>query len=251
MPIYDPKHVEYSINSGYIEIVLENGKKVPAYWAHPQMGGKFPALVLLHDWWGVVGIIRRLANYFAQTGYYVIVPDLFDKQTANTPKEAMALVEKLDETEGRMRVYTAIDVVERHHQTNRQTGVVGLGMGGSLALDAALHHPHLEAVVAFSGFPHRNLGKFNECKIPIFACYGSLEPHIAPPIIHRLRDELAQSPDAVKHRVEMVNGLAHEFFSDQLTEAQRDLSRQALKMATDFLDQHLHRPLPRRAIQRM
>ena len=40
--------IQHRINSGYIQIVA-GATKIPAFWAHPQYGGPFPGLVLLHD----------------------------------------------------------------------------------------------------------------------------------------------------------------------------------------------------------
>ena len=41
MPIHNSNRVEFAIDSGYIEIVTDSGKKVPAYWAHPRIGHRF------------------------------------------------------------------------------------------------------------------------------------------------------------------------------------------------------------------
>jgi carboxymethylenebutenolidase len=245
MPLYEPSHIEYTIDSGYIQVNLYNGENFPAYWAYPQLGGKFPAIALLHDWWGINTMVRRLANGFAQSGYYVIVPDLFDGQTATTPKEAIALVEALGERTGLQRIYAAIDVVESHHQTNRTTAAVGLGMGGSFAFDMAISRDDIEAAVAFAGFPQRNFGQFRQAKIPILALYGSHEPHVSTKVIDRLKQELNDSSIASGHEVAVIDGLAHEFFSEQFDSAQTLKSSQALKVALQFLEKHLKPPSQR------
>lgn len=245
MPAYNPANVEYTIDHGNIQVNLDSGESFPAYWAYPQLGGKFPAVALLHDWWGITGMVRQLASMFAQSGYYVIVPDLFDGQIAATPKEAIALVESLGERKGLQRIDAAIDVVEKHHQTNTTTAAVGLGMGGSFAFDMALTRTDLEAAVAFGGFPQRNFGSFKSCKVPILAFYGSDEPHIPPAVIERLRTELAKSPAANEHAVFMVDGLAHEFFSEQFDELQRIQSRMVFTQALNFMEMHLKPPTRR------
>lgn len=245
MPLYEPSHVEYAIDHGYVKVNLDNGENFPAYWAYPQLGGKFPAIALLHDWWGINSIIRWLANGFAQSGFYVIVPDLFDGQTAKTPKEAIALVEGLGERTGLQRIYAAIDVVESHHQTNRTTAAVGLGMGGSFAFDMAISRQDIEAAVAFGGFPQRNFGQFKQAKVPMLALYGSLEPHVSAKVIERLKKELSESAIASVHQVAIIDGLAHDFFSEKLDNAQMLKSSYALKIALQFLEKHLKPPTQR------
>lgn len=239
MPIYDPDHIEYAISTGNVHIVLDDGLTCPAYWAYPALGAKFPGVALIHDWWGLNSTVRRIANFFAQIGHYVIVPDLFNGQTAATPQEAMRLVEALGEGNGYPLIHSALAALERHHNSNGYVAAVGLGMGGSLAFEAALTRPDLEAAVAFGGFPHRYYGRFRDAKAPILAIYGQQEPHIVPAAIEKLRREMAES--SLPHRVEIVAGLAHDFFVDHPTEVQREMSRHALRLTVGFLDQHLKR----------
>src|SRR5690606_26977209 len=97
MPVYDPRHVEYSISSGHVQIVMDDGQQFPAYWAHPNVGSRMPGIGLLHDWWGLTDVVRRMVHQFAQLGFYVIAPDMFDGRVATTPKEAMELIQGVGE----------------------------------------------------------------------------------------------------------------------------------------------------------
>lgn len=240
MPIYDPSYVEYGITTGQIQIVMDGGHPLPAYWAHPNTGSRFPAVALLHDWWGITPFVRRMANLFAQSGYYVIVPDLFDGQVATTPQNALELVQKLGDG-GYVRVDAALGVLERHHNTNADVAAVGLGMGGSLAFEAALTRHDLEAAVAFYGIPHRFLGRFAGAHAPILAFYGSHEPHVSRPVIDLLQRELAAT--ALDHQVVILDGVARDFFSDDADEFHRQAGRSALKQTFAFLEKHLRRPV--------
>lgn len=239
MPIYDPEHVEYGITTGSIQVVMEGGRSLPAYWAHPVSGRRLPAVALIHDWWGITPIIRRMANLFAQTGYYVIAPDLFDGQIAATPLEAMERVKALGEG-GFARVNAALSVLETHHNTNGDVAAVGVGLGGGLAFEAAITRPDLEAAVAYGGFPQRCLGRFGQAQAPILAFYGADEPYIPRAIIDRLRAELAAAPLA--HEVVILMGIGHEFFTEDASEAQRQAGRQALARTFAFLEAHLQPP---------
>jgi len=51
MPLYRSDHVEYNIDSGHISIVKDDGQSLPAYWARPNRGTKFPGVVLIHAVW--------------------------------------------------------------------------------------------------------------------------------------------------------------------------------------------------------
>src|SRR5690606_21136645 len=151
----------------------------------PRIGHRFSGICLLHDWWGMDTVSRMVANFFAQMGYYVIEPDLFGGKTANTPQEALRLVEKTQSTRYEA-VNATLSVLESHHRVNRSVAAIGMGMGGTLAFEAAIKRPDLEAAVSYAGFPQQFLGQFNQSTTPILAIYGSQEPYTKPKVIQHL-----------------------------------------------------------------
>ena len=235
MSSYQPDHIERMTVGGHIQIATAEGS-IPAFWSHPDAVGRFPGVVLIHDWWGITDTERRLSQRFAQTGYYVIVPDLFDGHTAATPQEAMALVETYGGAGGFRRVDTALQVLETHHRCNQRVAAVGLGLGGSMAFEAALHRDDLEAAVACYGFPQRYFGRFAAAKTPILALYGGDEALVPPAIRDRLRAELAESP--LSHELVMVDGAARDFFDNPT----RESSKTVWATIVRFLDRHLEMP---------
>ncbi len=240
MPIFDDHHREHKVDSGHISIVLDNGESLPAFWAHPQIGRQFSGIVLIHDWWGLDDVVRQVANFFAQTGYYVIVPDLFGGQIAQTPQQAMKLVEQYREASYE-KVDGALQVLETHHQCNRKVAAVGLGMGGSLAFEAGIKRTDLEASVALSGFPQDYLGKFNQAQTPIMAMYGTNEPYIKASTVKKLLDELKQTKLKDQHRIRLYEDVGHNFFASDLTPAQQQRTNEAMNDMLDFLDDYIGR----------
>jgi len=243
MSSFDLKHVEYDIEVGYIDVVLPTGRRLPAYWAYPKLGQKFPGIVLIHDWWGLTGVIRRIADRFAEMGYYVIAPDLFERQTANTPQLAMELVQQYQDSAFAV-VNDALDVLENHHRCNRSVAAVGIGMGGSFAFEAAITVPQIEASVAYGGFPQRCLGQFKNAHVPICAFYGAYEQHIPPKTIRQLRNELMQSTtkSGLAHQLHIIQSHGHSFFEEMDDEQSRHRHRQIMSDTFDFLELHLERP---------
>jgi carboxymethylenebutenolidase len=241
MPVYEPSHVEYGITNGHIQVVAEDGSSIPAYWAHPVMGRLFPAVALVHDWWGITPIIRRMAHLFAQSGYYVIVPDLFEGQIATTPQEAMELVKRLGD-KGYPRIDAALSALEHHHNTNGDVAAVGIGMGGSLAFEAAIVRKDLEAAVSYYGFPQRYFNRFADATTPILAIYGDHEPHVPVDLIDKLRTVLSHSKHNVQHELLILPNAARDFFMNDVSAAAQQNSAQALNATFTFLDKYLKGP---------
>jgi carboxymethylenebutenolidase len=232
VPIYDPSRVEYTITQGHVSIVRDNGESLPAFWAHPDKGGKFPAIALIHDWWGITPVERRLANLFAQVGYYVIVPDLFNGSVAKTPQEAIGLVEALGD-QGFSCVNTSLQILERHIRVDGNVATVGLGMGGTLAYEAALRRSDMEAAVACYGFPQHYLGKYSSAKAPILAIFGEADPYTRAKVIEQLRRELSESP--LEHEVLVIPNASRDFFR----EPESATGTTAWQQILIFLEKHL------------
>lgn len=246
MPVYDPHKTEYAITQGRVTIVMDDGTPLPAYWAQPMAGGRFPGLALLHDWWGITPLERRLANLFAGLGYVVVIPDLFDGRTAATARDALHLVEALG-TGGFTRADATLTALENHNRVNMNVAAVGLGLGGSLACEVAIQRPDLEAAVAFYGFPGRFFGQFKSAHAPILAIYGDHEPFVTAHDLGRLRDEFATA--ARPHKLAILPGAGREFLNEPLIADSHLPGLLALDHTLEFLDDHLT-GAPRRALKR-
>lgn len=238
MPVYNPTRVEYAIVNGRVSIVADDGTVVPGYWSHPDLGGVFPAICLVHDWWGITPNDRRIAHLFAQLGYYVLMPDLFDGATAVDAYEAAELIRRFGS-----HAYTVVDralkVLEKHNRTNGSVGVVGFGMGGSLVYEAALMRTDLEAAVAFYGLPGRYFGKFKGAHAPILAFYGAKEVVVKPDEIARLRAELAES--LLPHEVVILPNTARDLFRNGVSGDAAAPDVMAWEKMLAFLDKHVLR----------
>lgn len=250
MSVYETNRAEYGFTSGHIHIVMEGGKQLPAYWAHPNTGRLFPAIALIHDWWGITPPIRRIAHRFAQVGYYVIVPDLFNGQIASTPERAIELVKELGDS-GYPRVDAALTVLETHSNTNHDVAVVGIGMGGSLAYEAAIIRKDMEAAVVYYGFPQRYFGRLKDVRVPLLAIYGQQEQYVTSADISRVQRELNANSRGLQHEISLLPEVGHDFFSDDSGEAGRVQGQIALNTAFSFLEKYLKGPLRTGPIKQM
>lgn len=117
-----------------------------AYLATPASGGG-PGLVLAQEIFGVNGTMRDVADYYAEEGYVVLVPDLFWRQepsveldAAKDMPRAFALYQGFDEAKGVQDLQTAISTLRARPEVRTQggkVGVLGFCLGGKLAYLAA------------------------------------------------------------------------------------------------------------------
>src|SRR3989338_2743364 len=75
------------------EVITENvnyGSAV-GFLARPKQDGKYPAVVMIHEWWGLNENIKDMAILLAQEGYVVLAVDLYNGNVATTQDEARTL----------------------------------------------------------------------------------------------------------------------------------------------------------------
>lgn len=224
-----PPYVQYHIRSGFLRIVGDSGEDFGVFSAQPNIGKRFPGLVLMHDWMGLDPQVRLLTDQLAQAGFVVITPDLFNGQVASTPQEAQALLQTFSERRADQRLRDALDVLKKNHHTNQRVGVIGVGLGGGFALKAAVNGTPIQAAVLCSGFPQRWFGKLDGNRPPVLALFGAQDPLIPPPVIDTFRLELGDP-----HAVITLPQLGHDLWPDNPTPAQSESSQMALRHIANF-----------------
>ena len=56
---------------------------VSGYLAAPEGGGKKPAIVVIHEWWGLNDFAKGKADGFAKQGYVALAVDLYRGKVAD------------------------------------------------------------------------------------------------------------------------------------------------------------------------
>src|SRR5713226_3153520 len=64
-----------------------NGQTTKGYLATPA-SGKGPGVIVIQEWWGLVGYIKKVCDRFAEAGFSALAPDMYHGKTATEPDEA-------------------------------------------------------------------------------------------------------------------------------------------------------------------
>jgi carboxymethylenebutenolidase len=123
------------------------------YLAIPEGPGPFPALVIIHEWNGLVDRVRQVADDFAAEGYVTLAADLYQGRTGSNPDENIALMNEA--TADMARVVSNLDAAvsflrDRPDVTGR-VGAMGWCFGGGMALSFGLDGENHEATAIFYG----------------------------------------------------------------------------------------------------
>lgn len=124
-----------------------------AFLVNPRGGTKGPGVLLLHSWWGLTDAVKDLAERIADEGYTVIAPDLLEGQRPSTIEEGEAALATISPDDLSGLVLSSAHALRAvAKDQSAPIGVVGLSMGGSMALWLSARLPDsVAAVVTFYG----------------------------------------------------------------------------------------------------
>lgn len=109
-----------------------------AYFSIPETSPK-GGVVVLHDMWGLTDRVKAVVDRLADAGYIAVAPDLFNGALPADAERAAAMERDLPPDSAR---HTVAATVHFLHESPRfrceRVVVVGWGMGGALAWEAAV-----------------------------------------------------------------------------------------------------------------
>jgi carboxymethylenebutenolidase len=213
-----------------------NGTTTGAYLATPP-AGKGPGIVVIQEWWGLVGHIKNVADRFAGEGFSALAPDLYHGKTANEPDEAGKLFMALNVAQAEKDLRAAVDEVAKHSSTGK-IGVVGFCMGGQLALFAATVNPKVGACVNFYGVHPNVKPDYGKLGGPVLGLFAEKDAFVTP---QTAKDVDAAIKKAGKQsEIHIYPGVDHAFFNDENTGAyNKAAADDAWRRTLAFFRQHL------------
>ena len=177
---------------------------------------KIPALIMIHEFWGINDNIRSMANTIAkQAGYAVLAVDLFKGQSTKDPNQAMQLVklarsnpqEAISNLQAAVQYVSSLPFVD-----SSKIASIGWCFGGGQSLQLALHseqHP-LAATVLYYGTPLvTNTQELSKIKWPVLGIFGDQDKAI--PIEQIQQFKAALDAGGIINQIQIYKGLGHAF----------------------------------------
>lgn len=113
--------------------------------------GPGPGVLLLHSFWGLTSSVKALADQLADNGYTVLAPDINFGELPESEQEALDHLGAANPDRLASLVLSSAKLLYEQ-STEGPIGVIGFGMGGSLALWASVRLADLiGAAVSFYG----------------------------------------------------------------------------------------------------
>src|SRR5437868_9957106 len=118
----------------------------------PPGKGPFPALIVIHEWWGLNDWVKEQASKLSDQGYVALAVDLYRGKVATTPEEAHEIMRGVPEDRAVRDLLAATSYLRGLKQVNpSKVGSIGWCMGGGYSFDLAVNDPKLAAAIVNYG----------------------------------------------------------------------------------------------------
>jgi len=109
--------------------------------------GKLPAIVVIHEWWGLNDWVKEEASKLADQGYVTLAVDLYRGKVATTADEAHELMRGTPDDRSLRDMKAAVAFLAARKDVDAtRIGAIGWCMGGGKAAQLAANEPSLRAV---------------------------------------------------------------------------------------------------------
>ncbi len=201
----------------------------------PQGKGPFPALIVIHEWWGLNDWVKDQASKLADQGYEALAIDLYRGKVATTPDEAHQIMRGVPEDRAKRDLHAAFEFLAAQSNVKKdRIGAIGWCMGGGYALDVALQEPALAADIINYGHLATDPEALKKINAPILGIFGGQDKGITPEDVHKFDTAMKQLGKKIE--VKIYDDAGHAFENPNNKQGYREAdAADAWKRTVDFL----------------
>jgi carboxymethylenebutenolidase len=193
---------------------------VSGYLASPSSnitasGKTLPAVVMIHEWWGLNDNIKEMADQLAEEGYVVLAVDLFNGTVATTPELGGQLAGSVRDNPSNAiaNLQAAVRYLASLENVN-SSRIASLGwcFGGGQSLQLALNaEPDfpLAATVLYYGSLVTDQQELSEIKWPVLGIFGDQDQSIPVDEVRQFQESL--NATAIPNEIYIYKGVGHAF----------------------------------------
>ena len=188
---------------------------VRGYVAAPDGGGKKPAIVVIHEWYGLNEFAKRKADAFAKEGYVALAVDLYRGKVATDADTAHQLMRGLPEDRAVRDMKAGVAYLKTRPDVDpAKVGAVGWCMGGGYALALALAEPTLSGTVIYYGHLVTEPATIASLKVPLLGNFGGRDQGIPADSVREFETAAKKAGKSVDFKVYPDAGHAFASSSD-------------------------------------
>ena len=211
---------------------------VSAYMVKPSGAGAHPAIIVIHEWWGLNDQIKGVADLLASKGYIAVAPDLYRGKVTSDPKVAMDLMGALPDARAKQDLTSLFSYLQGNASVkSHPIGSIGFCMGGGLSLMLAAAEPDLGACVACYGRPISDPAQMRKVHAPILGIYGGADTGIPTTSVEAFKTEMTKLGKSVETKT--YPGAGHGFMNPNNPTSNAEAAADAWTRIDAFFKAHM------------
>ena len=199
--------------SGYL-VYADTTNATSTSGQQQQQQQKLPAVVMIHEWWGLNDNIKDMADELASEGYVVLAADLYNGEVATTPDKAMQLVGTVRENpeQAISNLQSAVQYLASLPNVN-SSRIASLGwcFGGGQSLQLALNSEQnpLAATVIYYGNLVNDTNELSKINWPVLGIFGDQDQSIPVESVNAFEQALNET--GITNEIYIYLGVGHAF----------------------------------------
>jgi len=183
---------------------------IGGFLATPEKPGRYPGLIVVHEWWGLNDWVKEQTVKLASQGFVALAVDLYRGKVATDASEAHELSRGLPNDRAVLDLMAGIVYLASRNDVDRgRIGTIGWCMGGGFAVQLAAHVPRLGACVVNYGALPTDPNELQNIGAPILGNFGADDRGITPADVQAFQKTMETLGRRVD--IKIYDGAGHGF----------------------------------------
>ena len=217
-------------------VALNETGNLSGYLSRPSNETPRPAIIIIHEWWGLSPHMKDVADRYAALGYVALAPDLFGGVITTKREEAMKLSASVSPQESAEKIGSAQEYLKRSDFVKAdRIGILGFCFGGMHEFHFVCGAEGIAAAAIYypSRVPSEDL--LARIRASLLIVYGDQDASIKS--AYKLEASLKRLQKEAKLLV--YPGAGHAFFNDTWQNYKQDAAKDAWEETTAFFAKYL------------
>jgi carboxymethylenebutenolidase len=188
------------------------------YLVYPELANntqqRLPAVIMIHEWWGLNEHIKNQADLLAMEGYVVLAVDLYGGEVATTSDRSRELsssvrnnpASAIDNLQSAVNYVKSLEIVD-----DSRIASLGWCFGGDWSLQLALNSSEnpLAATIIYYGRPVTDTASLSSISWPILGIFGDQDQAIPVESVKQFASALNAS--GITNEIYLYEDVGHAF----------------------------------------
>ena len=174
-----PRHLEWIM-------LKHDDREVKSFIGYPMAKDKVPAVLVIHEIFGMSDWVRGVVDQFAEAGYIALAPDLLwgsgpgggGTESLGGADGARGKIGSLPPDQITADLKAAVAMLAKDPACNGQVYVVGFCWGGGQSFRFATNSPDVKAAFVFYGTPLPPAAAVAHITCPVYGFFGEMDARV-------------------------------------------------------------------------